>query len=145
MGPQQVSTPIGLLTRWFARPDVVKYWGGAPLPEAEVAAKYIGRRRPAVECFIVEADNTATGLIEYHHDGDRRGGIDMVLLEEHRGLGLGRAAALALVAFLQEQLHWSDVTVDPDDWNDDGKAFWIAIGFEHSARSATITTDSPTF
>ena len=34
------------------------------------------------------------------------------------------------IEFLVEQLQWSEVTVDPDDWNAAGKAFWEAIGFQ---------------
>jgi aminoglycoside 6'-N-acetyltransferase len=123
---------LDLLVGWFARPDVVRYWGGAPLSEDEVAAKYVGRRRPAVECFIVQIGETPAGWIQYHLVGERRGGVDMVLLEEHRGRGVGRAAVRALVEFLLGRLHWSEVTVDPDDWNAGGKAFWASVGFEPS-------------
>jgi len=95
-----------------------------------VAAKYIGRRRPIVECFIVLAADVPVGLIQYHEDDERTGGIELVLLEEHRRLGIGRAAADAIVEFLVEKLRWSSITVAPDDWNNDGKTFWAAVGFE---------------
>lgn len=127
-----IADDLDLLASWFTRPDVVKYWGDEPLSRDEVAEKYVGRRRPAVECFVVQTGTTPVGLIQYwvddHHDN--RGGIDMVLLEEHRRHGLGRAAAHALVTFLLDTLHWSSITVDPDDWNGDAKAFWTAVGFE---------------
>jgi aminoglycoside 6'-N-acetyltransferase len=120
---------LEILTGWFARPDVNRYWGGTPLPRDEIAAKYIGRRRPSVECFIIELANTPVGWIQYHLDAERRGGIDMVLLEEQRGQGVGRAAAHAIVDYLLDELRWSEVTVDPAEWNEDGKRFWAAIGF----------------
>ena len=120
---------LELLTGWFARPDVNRYWGGVPLSIEEVAAKYIGRRRPMVECFIVEVDDTPAGLIQYHVDGERHGGIDLVLLEEQRRRGVGRAAVNAIVGYLINELQWSEVTVDPAEWNEDGTRFWAAVGF----------------
>jgi aminoglycoside 6'-N-acetyltransferase len=120
---------LELLSGWFTRPDVNRYWGGVPLSVEEVAAKYIGRRRPLVECFIVEVEDTPVGWIQYHIDGERRGGIDLVLLQEHRRRGVGRAAANAIVDYLLHELRWSEVTVDPAEWNEDGKQFWAAIGF----------------
>ncbi len=121
---------LDLLVRWFRRPDVAMYWGGRPLSVDEVAAKYLGQRRPAVECFVIQHDGSPVGWMQYHLDGERSGGIDMVLLEEHRRLGVGGAAVRAMVDYLLNRLHWSEVTVDPDDRNDDGKAFWEAVGFE---------------
>ncbi|HEX2785910.1 MAG TPA: hypothetical protein VHN36_20215 [Ilumatobacteraceae bacterium] len=35
----------------------------------------------------------------------------------------------AIVEYLVDVLQWLDVTVDPDDWNEDGKQFWAAVGF----------------
>ena len=118
-----------LLGGWFIRPDVLQYWGGVALSADEVAERYLGRRRPTVECFIVETDATPAGFIQYWLDGERRGGIDLVLLEEHRRRGLGRAAVHAIVDYLVDELRWLEVTVDPDDWNEDGKQFWSAVGF----------------
>ena len=135
---------LDLLSGWFTRPDVTRYWGGKPLSTDEVAAKYVGLRRPLVECFIVQDGETSVGLIQYHIDGDRRGGIDLVLLEEHRRRGIGRAAADAIIDYLFVDLDWSEVTVDPDEWNEDGKRFWAAIGFERCGRSATGTTAAGT-
>lgn len=120
---------LELLTRWFARPDVNRYWGGRPLSIEEVAAKYIGRRRPTVECFVVEVDDTPAGWIQYHVDGDRHGGIDLVLLAEHRRRGVGAAAVHSIVGYLLDELKWSEVTVDPAEWNEDGTRFWAAVGF----------------
>ena len=36
----------------------------------------------------------------------------------------------AIIDYLFVDLDWSEVTVDPDEWNEDGKRFWAAIGFE---------------
>ncbi len=120
---------LELLNGWFARPDVNRYWGGVPLSIDEVAAKYIGRRRPLVECFIVEVDDRPVGWIQYHVDGERHGGIDLVLLDEQRRQGVGRAAVNAIVGYLVNELQWSEVTVDPAEWNEDGTRFWDAVGF----------------
>ena len=58
---------LDLLTRWFGEPEVYRWWGGSPLPREAVAAKYVGRRRPRVESYVIEAHGTPVGYIQYHY------------------------------------------------------------------------------
>nr|WP_202523514.1 GNAT family N-acetyltransferase [Kitasatospora sp. SID7827] len=126
---------LELLAGWFADPGFVRYWGGRPLTRAEVAAKYTGRRRPAVESFLVLARSTAApvGYIQYAAaDGggpERGGGIDLVLLPGAQGEGLGPDAARALVRHLHTELGWRRVTVDPEASNTRAVRAWTKAGF----------------
>ncbi|TJZ57164.1 GNAT family N-acetyltransferase [Streptomyces piniterrae] len=66
---------LDLLAAWFATPDFVEHWGGAPKSREEVAEKYVGRRRSRVESFLVLAHGTPVGYAQYWHAGRAEGGI----------------------------------------------------------------------
>ena len=79
-----------------------------------MAEKYIGARSPEVECFIVESAERPIGFIQYWvGDEPATGGLDMFLVPEARGQGLGPDAARALLGYLLDELGWRRVTVDP--------------------------------
>ncbi|WP_033216093.1 GNAT family N-acetyltransferase [Kitasatospora phosalacinea] len=120
---------LDLLAGWFADPAFVEHWGGAPLPRREVAEKYLGRRRPRVESFLVRADGGPVGYAQYWWSGPDGGGIDLVLLPAARGRGLGPDAARALVAHLRGELGWRRVTVDPEPGNARAVRAWEKAGF----------------
>jgi RimJ/RimL family protein N-acetyltransferase len=122
---------LDLLASWFSEPGVYEFWGGAALAEAEVDEKYVGRRSPHVECFVIEAHGEPVGFIQYHDpdDGGEGGGLDMVVLPAHRRKGLGRAAVETITNHLREGRSWKRITVDPDESNPIGVAFWAATGF----------------
>ncbi len=123
---------LAFLTMFFQRPDVFEYWDGERLTEERVAADYIGRRSPAVECFLITVPDTRVGFVQYAStdEGGDCGGIDMVLMKEFRRQGIGRTAVEALVHYLRNERRWSRITVDPDAWNGGGLAFWSSAGFE---------------
>ena len=107
----------------------VEWWGGTPLPRYEVAAKYVGRRAPAVESYIVEVDGDDIGYIQaWTDDGGRSGGIDMVLVPERQGLGFGPDAGRALAEELVGR-GWNPVTVDPALSNLRAIRAWEKAGF----------------
>ncbi|MCF3962307.1 GNAT family N-acetyltransferase [Streptomyces fuscigenes] len=108
---------LDLLARWFASPDFVAFWGGVPKSREEVAEKYVGRRRPRVRSFLVLAGGGPVGYAQYWQAGGAEGGIDMVLVPEARGRGLGPDLARALLAHLVGDLGWRRVTVDPERGN----------------------------
>ena len=73
---------LDLLASWFADPELYKWWGGAQVPREVVAEKYVGRRRPRVESFVIEADRRPIGYIQFHqgfepYHSPGEGGIDM--------------------------------------------------------------------
>jgi GNAT superfamily N-acetyltransferase len=111
-------------------------WGGTPGPisDAEITAKYVGKRLPEVECFIVIQDAVAVGLALLHATTERSGGIDLILLSGSRGRGVGRSAVSSLAERARKVHGWRSVTVDPDLTNPDGIRFWQAVGFEPLRR-----------
>ncbi|MFE7001255.1 GNAT family N-acetyltransferase [Streptomyces griseus] len=129
---------VDLLARWFGSPDFVEHWGGLPLSRDEVARKYVGRRRPSVESFLVRVHSTGTpvGYAQYWHAGAAEGGIDMVLGPQARGRGLGPDAARALLAHLGGRLGWRRVTVDPLRENRRAVRAWQKAGFRQVSNEA---------
>ncbi|WP_037869118.1 GNAT family N-acetyltransferase [Streptomyces sp. SPB074] len=126
---------VDLLSRWFASPDLVEHWGGVPVSRDEVAVKYVGRRRPHVESFLVLEQGTPVGYAQYWHAGAAEGGIDMVLVPQARGRALGPDAARALVAHLGG-LGWRRVTVDPVQGNARAARAWEKAGFRQVSADA---------
>ena len=124
---------LDLLAGWFADPGFVEHWGGVPLSRAEVAAKYLGRRRPRVESFLVLARGAPAGYAQYWRAGPDGGGIDLVLHPAARGRGLGPDAARALLAHLHGERGWRRVTVDPEASNVRAVRAWEKAGFRRVA------------
>ncbi|MEU3412024.1 GNAT family N-acetyltransferase [Streptomyces sp. NPDC006658] len=120
---------LPLLAHWFADPEFVRNWGGQPLTREEVAAKYTGRRRPEVESFLILAQTVPVGYVQYAPDGPRQGGIDMVLVPQAQGRGLGPDAARALIRHLHTVLGWTRMTVDPEASNSRAIRAWAKAGF----------------
>ncbi|MEU2671496.1 GNAT family N-acetyltransferase [Streptomyces sp. NPDC007164] len=128
---------LPLLARWFADPAFVRNWGGEPFTREEVAAKYIGKRRPAVESFLIVAQAIPVGYVQYAPAGPGQGGIDMVLLPQAQGRGLGPDAARALVRYLHTMLGWNRVTVDPEASNTQAIRAWTKAGFRPVNRQGS--------
>lgn len=117
------------LRRLFDDPSFDGWGGAAPLSDRELAAKYAGDRLPEVESFIVEVDAAPVGLAILHDEGDRSGGVDLILLSSTRGRGIGRAVVALLVERARDVRGWRRLTVDPDLSNEAGIRFWEAAGF----------------
>ena len=133
---QTSEDDLDLLTRWFSDPAIYEWWGGSPLRRDVVAEKYIGRRRPAVESLIIEAEGKPVGYVQYHqgfeaYHGADEGGIDMFVAPDARRRGLGSDAAETLVRHLLSERGWSRVTVDPAKNNPRALRFWRECGFQY--------------
>jgi RimJ/RimL family protein N-acetyltransferase len=122
---------LGTLRTFFTDPGFYDRWGGHPLGDDEIAAKYLGQRSPAVECFIVEEASRPIGFVQYHvaDDGGEGGGMDLALAPPERGRAVGTAVVQALVGFVRRELGWRRFTVDPDVSNPRGVNFWTKVGF----------------
>ena len=118
------------LRRFFTSPGFYEHWDGRPKGDAEIIEKYLGRRSPQVECFIVEERGRALGLVQYHvADDGGGGGMDLVLMAEERGRGIGAAVVRAIVEHVRTHLGWQRLTVDPDVGTERGVRFWTTVGF----------------
>ncbi|MFJ6511772.1 GNAT family N-acetyltransferase [Streptomyces sp. NPDC091406] len=128
---------LDLLAQWFAAPDFVEHWGGVPLSREEVAEKYVGRRRPRVQSYLVVAEGAPVGYAQFWHADTTadastsgiEGGIDMVLHPKSRGRGWGPEATRTLLAHLGGELGWRRVTVDPVRENVRAVRAWEKAGF----------------
>jgi RimJ/RimL family protein N-acetyltransferase len=125
------ETDLATLRAFFSNPGFYERWGGRPLSDDEICAKYIGRRSPVVECFIVEEEQRPVGFVQYHvaDDGGEGGGMDLALTPSERGRGVGTAVVDAVVKFVQTRHGWRRFTVDPDVDNTRGVNFWTKVGF----------------
>ena len=116
-----------LLVGWHADPEVARFWDDETYTREEMLAEL---QLSDVDPFIVEADGEPVGYIQSWHEGDdAEGGIDMFLVPDARGRGLGPDAARALARHLREERGWRRVTVDPYLWNDAGIRAWRRAGF----------------
>lgn len=120
---------LPLLAEWFADPEFVRDWGGQPLTREEVAAKYTGRRRPAVVSLLILKGADPVGYAQYVTSGPHEGGIDMVLLPRAQGQGHGPDAARALIRHLHAVVGWDRITVDPEASNRRAIRAWSKAGF----------------
>ncbi|MEU8446275.1 GNAT family N-acetyltransferase [Streptomyces globisporus] len=111
---------LDLLAGWFASPDFVAYWGGVPLSRTEVAVKYVGRRRPRVQSYLVLAEDAPVGYAQFWYADEAEGGIDLVLQPD---------ATRSLLAHLGGELGWRRVTVDPVRENVRAVRAWAKAGF----------------
>jgi aminoglycoside 6'-N-acetyltransferase len=117
-----------LLVAWHADPDVSRYWDGKIFTREEMIVRL---RRPRVEAFIVEADGEPVGYVQAWWDEEPagHGGIDMFLIPDARGRGLGPDSARTLARHLREDRGWTRVTVDPYLWNELAIRAWGRSGF----------------
>jgi aminoglycoside 6'-N-acetyltransferase len=129
-GEATVIRPAGehdadLLVRWHADPNVSRYWDDETFTRDEMLDRL---RRQDVEAFVVEADGQPIGYLQVWADVDG-GGIDMFLVPEARGRGLGPDAARAVARYLRAERGWRRVTVDPYLWNTAAVRAWERAGF----------------
>src|SRR3989442_8052546 len=116
--------------RLFTEPSFYEHWDGYAKPDEEIREKFLGHRSPAVECFFVEVDGDVVGFTQYHLAEDGLGGgMDLVLLPDARGRGVGERVVAAMADFVGSQLGWSRFTVDPEVANERGVNFWSKVGF----------------
>ncbi len=134
-----VATDEDLLVGWLQDPEVYRWWGGRPLTRDEVAHRYVGGREPDVVSFVIEHGDCPIGYIQYWSADATSGGLDMFLVPEARGQGLGPDAARALVRYLFQERHWRQVTVDTAVDNASAIRAWHKAGF----RAGRTLRDSP--
>jgi aminoglycoside 6'-N-acetyltransferase len=118
---------VDLLVGWHADPDVARFWDGKTYTSTEMVERLA---RPHVEAYVVEADGEPVGYLQAWRGEGGEGGLDMFLVPEARGRGLGPDAAAALAGHLVRDRGWTRVTVDPYLWNERAIRGWRRAGFE---------------
>lgn len=124
------SNDLVAARRLFTDPGFYEHWDGYAKSDAEISEKFLGGRSPGVECFFVEVAGEVVGFTQYHlADDGLGGGMDLVLLPDARGRGIGGRVVRAMADFVTSQLAWSRFTVDPEVANERGVQFWGSVGF----------------
>lgn len=125
------ATDFATLRALFDEPAFFGWGDAGRISDSEIRRKYLGSRYPDVECFLVILAGRAVGLVQLHvaDDGDG-GGMDLILLPEARGQGVGREVVAEMVRRAHRGRGWTRFTVDPDFANESGVRFWRAVGFE---------------
>ncbi|HZQ16049.1 MAG TPA: GNAT family N-acetyltransferase [Gaiellaceae bacterium] len=118
-----------LLAAWHADPDVSRYWDDETFTVAEIHERLA---RGEVDSWIVEERGEPVGYLQSWRDAGA-GGIDGFLVPAARGRGLMPDAGRALARHLLAQ-GWTEVTVDPYDWNDRAVRAWRKAGFAEVSR-----------
>jgi aminoglycoside 6'-N-acetyltransferase len=121
-----------VLVAWHADPEISRFWDDETFTRDEMLERL---RRPDVDSYIVDLGDRPIGYIQTWWDEDepRRGGIDMFLVPDARGRGLGPDAARALTESLLAS-GWTRVTVDPYAWNEPAVRAWRRTGFVELER-----------
>jgi aminoglycoside 6'-N-acetyltransferase len=117
---------VELLVRWHADPEVARFWDGKTYTSDEMRRRLA---RADVEAFIVEAAGEPVGYLQAWRSGDE-GGLDMFLVPEARGHGLGPDAARAMAEHLVGERRWPRLIVDPYVSNQAAIHAWRRAGFE---------------
>jgi aminoglycoside 6'-N-acetyltransferase len=117
---------VDRLVAWHADPEVARYWDDETFTPGEIGERLA---REDVGAWIVEEAGEPVGYLQVHQDG-----LDMFLVPEARGRGLGPDAALAMARHLRDERGWSRVTVDPYTWNEGAVRAWERAGFVEVSR-----------
>jgi aminoglycoside 6'-N-acetyltransferase len=123
---------VALLVRWHAEPEVSRYWDDETFTEDEMHGRLA---RPDVDMWVIEDGGEAVGLLQswWEPELPRRGGIDGFLVPAARGRGVMPAVARQLATDLLGQ-GWTEVTVDPYEWNERAIRGWEKAGFVEISR-----------
>jgi aminoglycoside 6'-N-acetyltransferase len=119
-----VEADADLLVRWHADRDVARYWDDETFTRVQMLERL---RRREVDAFVVEENGEPVGYLQVWHEGGESG-LDMFLIPEARGRGLGRAGR-AVARHLLGRQDRRRVTVDPYLWNDAAVRAWRRAGF----------------
>ena len=117
---------VDRLVAWHADPEVSRYWDDETFTRAEMGERLA---RADVEAWIVEESGEPIGYLQVHPEG-----LDMFLIPEARGRGLGPDAARAMAEHVLREPGRDRVTVDPYAWNEGAVRAWERAGFVEVSR-----------
>jgi aminoglycoside 6'-N-acetyltransferase len=115
-----------MLVTWHDDPEVARYWDGERYSLEQMLARLT---QLDVDAYIVEANGEPVGYLQAWFEGSRDGGLDMFLVPEARGRGLGSDAARTLARYLLARAGLERLTVDPYLSNERAVGMWAKAGF----------------
>ncbi|MEP7060640.1 MAG: GNAT family N-acetyltransferase [Actinomycetota bacterium] len=120
---------VDLLVRWHLDPEVARYWDEETYTHEQMRDELA---RADVDAYIIESDEGPIGYLQawFADDAAEESGLDMFLIPEARGRGLGPDAANALARWLVSTLQLPRLIVDPYLSNPQGIRAWTKAGFE---------------
>lgn len=117
---------VDRLVAWHADPDVSRFWDDETFTRDEMEERLA---RPDVDAWIVEENGAPVGYLQTHPEG-----LDMFLVPQARGRGVGPRAARAMARHLRDERGYPRVTVDPYEWNESAIRSWERAGFVEISR-----------
>lgn len=117
-----------MLVAWHADPDVSRYWDDETFTREEMLAR-LGR--PNVDSYVIEHDGAEIGYLQvwFSEAIPDEAGLDMFLIPQVRGRGLGPDAARTITDWLLRPGGVRRVTVDPYVSNNRAIRAWTKAGF----------------
>jgi aminoglycoside 6'-N-acetyltransferase len=118
---------VASLVAILAEPEVVRRWG--PFTEADVVGQFIG----SPEAFVIVADRTTVGAIQFGEERDpmyRHASVDIFLSTAFHRRRLGSDAIRTLARFLFDERHHHRLTIDPAVDNIAAIRAYEAVGFQ---------------
>jgi aminoglycoside 6'-N-acetyltransferase len=117
-----------LLARWHRDPEVARFWDDEVPTRAEIVRDLAD---PDVDPYLVEEAGVPVGYLQawFDHEEADAAGLDLFLIPEARGRGLGPDAARTLARWLLAEAGLSRLTVDPYVTNDVAVRAWRKAGF----------------
>ena len=117
-----------LLVEWHAYPDVARFWDDETFTQGEMLARLA---RPDVDPYIIEEGDEPIGYLQawFEDVSPDKAGLDMFLVPEARGRGLGPDASSTLARWLLGPGGMRSVTVDPYLSNERAIRGWAKAGF----------------
>lgn len=119
------------LLRMLSEPEVSRWWEG--YDRARVLDELVAEGEG--ESFGIVVDDGVerlVGMIQYYEQDDpdyRHAGVDLFVDPTMHRAGVGRAAVVALVRHLADDLGHHRVIVDPSESNERSVAFFESLGF----------------
>lgn len=119
---------IDRLVDWHLDPEVARFWDDETYTREEMVAAF---GETDVDRYIVEADGVPVGYLQAWFTDDLPGeaGLDMFLIPDARGHGLGPDAARTIADWLLSAGGRGRVTVDPYGSNERAIRAWTKAGF----------------
>lgn len=119
------ATLVGIVNS----PGVVEWWTPETLDEMRDA---LSAPDEGFACYVVELDGAPVGLVQYQEELDeqyRHAGLDIVLVAEVHGRGLGAEVVRTLAAHLIDDRGHHRLTIDPAAHNARAIACYSKVGF----------------